>query len=164
VPTQELLRRAQRDKDYAGKKSAFYVIVAALRPKIAPPVVVFDGVPGEFSQQDFGEVDVRYADGCVERIHFFASRLKYSRFAQVSIVDNERVETLIGLCRHFQAFGGVPLLAALVGGRPSCSRPEVVATCAGSTRRSRRRSSRWAAASRCAQRVAATRRAPSRRS
>lgn len=112
VPTQELLRRAQKDKGYAGKKSAFYAIVAALRPKAAPPVVLFDGVPGEFSQHDFGQVDVRFEDGTIERVHFFASRLKYSRYAEVSIVDDERVETLIrGLCKHFRAFGGVPLLA-----------------------------------------------------
>ena len=132
VPTQELLRRAQKDKGYAGKKSAFYAIVAALRPKVAPPVVLFDGVPGEFSQHDFGEVDVRYGDGTVERIHFFASRLKYSRFAQVSIVDNQRVESLIrGLCRHFQAFGGVPLLAVF-------DRPRTVVLETGSGRDVRR--------------------------
>jgi transposase len=132
VQTQELLRRAQKDKGYTGKKSAFYAIVAALRPKVAPPVVLFDGVPGEFSQHDFGEVDVRFSDGSVERIHFFASRLKYSRFAQVSIVDNQRVETLIrGLCKHFQAFGGVPLLAVF-------DRPRTVVLETGSGRDVRR--------------------------
>jgi len=132
VPTQELLRRAKQDKGYAGKKSAFYAIVAALRPKVSAPVVLFDGVPGEFSQHDFGEVDVRFGDGTLERIHFFASRLKYSRFARVSIVDNQRVETLIrGLCRHFQAFGGVPLLAVF-------DRPRTVVLETGSGRDVRR--------------------------
>jgi len=109
--TQELLRRAKA-KGYAGAKSAFYAMVAALRPKLAPPVVLFDGLPGEFSQHDFGEVDVRFERSGVERVQFFASRLKYSRFAQITIVDDQRAETLIRcLCRHFQAFGGVPLLA-----------------------------------------------------
>ncbi len=109
--TQELLRRAKA-KGYAGAKSAFYAMVAALRPKVAPPVVLFDGLPGEFSQHDFGEVEVRFERGSVERVQFFASRLKYSRFAQITIVDDQRAETLIRcLCRHFQAFGGVPLLA-----------------------------------------------------
>jgi transposase len=111
APTQELLRRAKA-KGYAGAKSAFYAMVAALRPKLAPPVVLFDGLPGEFSQHDFGEVDVRFDRGGIERVQFFASRLKYSRFAQITIVDDQRAETLIRcLCRHFQGFGGVPLLA-----------------------------------------------------
>lgn len=109
--TQELLRRAKAT-GYTGAKSAFYAMVAALRPKVAPPVVLFDGLPGEFSQHDFGEVDVRFERGAVERIQFFASRLKYSRYAQITIVEDQRAETLIRcLCRHFQAFGGVPLLA-----------------------------------------------------
>jgi transposase len=109
--TRELLRRAKLD-GFAGKKSAFYALVAGLRPTPATPIVLFEGLPGEFSQHDFGQVDVRFADGSSQRIHFFASRLKYSRFAQISIVSNETVETLVrGLCRHFQAFGGVPLLA-----------------------------------------------------
>ena len=106
VPTQQLLRRAKA-KGYGGAKSAFYAMVAALRPTVVPPVVLFDGLPGEFSQHDFGEVDVRFECG-VERVQFFASRLKFSRYAQVTVVDDQRAETLIRcLCRHFQAFGGV---------------------------------------------------------
>lgn len=109
--TRELFRRAKLD-GFTGKKSAFYALVAGIRPKPAAPVVLFEGLPGEFSQHDFGEVDVRFADGTRKRVHFFASRLKYSRFAQVSIVADQTVETLVrALCRHFQAFGGVPLLA-----------------------------------------------------
>ena len=33
-----------------------------------------------FSQHDFGQVDVEFLDGMVRRVHFFASRLKYSRY------------------------------------------------------------------------------------
>lgn len=45
-------------------------------------------------------------------MHFFASRLKYSRFAQVTLVENERVETVLRcLARDFVAFGGLPLMA-----------------------------------------------------
>lgn len=111
TPTQHLLRRA-KERGYVGAKSAFYAMVAARRPKHAPPVVTFDGLPGEFSQHDFGEVDVAFADGSKKRIEFFASRLKFSRYARVSIVDDQRAETLIRcLCRDFQTFGGVPLLA-----------------------------------------------------
>jgi hypothetical protein len=111
APTQQLLGRAKA-KGYAGAKSAFYAMVAALRPRLTPPIVLFDGLPGEFSQHDFGEVDVRFERGEVGRVQFFASRLKYSRYAQVTVVDDQRAETLIRcLCLHFQAFGGVPLLA-----------------------------------------------------
>lgn len=111
LPTQELLRRAI-ERGYDGGKSAFYSLVAACRPPRGAPVVRFEGLPGEFSQHDFGHVDVRFVDGRKKRVHFFASRLKYSRFAAVSLVENERVETLVRtLVRHFVSFGGVPLLA-----------------------------------------------------
>lgn len=111
TPTQELLRRAIA-AGYEGGKSAFYDLVATARPQRSAPVVRFEGLPGEFSQHDFGHVDVRYVDGRKERVHFFASRLKYSRFVAVSLVANERVETLVRtLVEHFASFGGVPLLA-----------------------------------------------------
>jgi transposase len=111
LPTQELLRRAKA-RGYAGGKSAFYAMVAAARPVRSTPIVRFEGLPGEFSQHDFGQVDVGFVDGRKQRIHFFASRLKYSRFVAVSIVPNEQVETLVRtLVRHFTSFGGVPLLA-----------------------------------------------------
>jgi hypothetical protein len=38
----------------------------------------FAYAPGEFSQHDFGHVDVTFVDGRKKRVHFFASRLKYS--------------------------------------------------------------------------------------
>jgi transposase len=111
LPTQELLRRA-REKGYEGHKTAFYAMVAGVRPPRAAPVVRFEGLPGEFSQHDFGHVDVTFVDGRKKRVHFFASRLKYSRYAQVTLVDDERVETIVrSLARHFVAFGGLPLMA-----------------------------------------------------
>jgi transposase len=111
LPTQELLRRA-KEAGYAGNKTAFYALVAGLRPPRATPIVRFEGLPGEFSQHDFGHVDVKFVDGRKKRVHFFASRLKYSRFAAVTLVDNERVETLLRcLARDFVAFGGLPLMA-----------------------------------------------------
>ena len=111
LPTQELLRRA-RESGYTGKKTAFYTLVAGLRPPRAAPVVRFEGLPGEFSQHDFGHVDVKFVDGRRKRVHFFASRLKYSRFGQVTLVDNERVEIIVRcLARDFVAFGGLPLMA-----------------------------------------------------
>ena len=46
----------------------------------------FEGLAGEFSQHDFGEVRVRYQDGTEREVHFFASRLKYSRWVEVTLV------------------------------------------------------------------------------
>jgi transposase len=111
LPTQELFRRA-KEAGYDGQKSALYSLVAGLRPKRATPIVRFEGLPGEFSQHDFGHVDVRFVDGRKKRVHFFASRLKYSRFVAVTLVENERVETIVRcLARDFASFGGLPLLA-----------------------------------------------------
>jgi len=111
LPTQELLRRAS-EAGYRGHKSAFYALVAGLRPPRATPVVRFEGLPGEFSQHDFGHVDVTFVDGRKKRVHFFASRLKYSRFACVTLVENEKTETIVRcLARDFVAFGGLPLMA-----------------------------------------------------
>ena len=107
----ELLRRA-REAGYPGGKSALYELVRRLRPPAGPvPVVRFEGAPGEFSQHDFGQVTVRYRSGAGERVHFFASRLKWSRFAHVSLVADEREESLIrALLRALEAFAGVPLV------------------------------------------------------
>ncbi|MGH9651191.1 MAG: IS21 family transposase, partial [Terriglobales bacterium] len=117
----ELLRRASL-AGYAGGKSALYELIRAIRPrKPSAPLVRFEGLPGEFSQHDFGEVDVRFLDETRRRVHFFASRLKYSRWAQVSLVEDERVESLLRtLVEHFAAMGGIPLLAVF-------DRPKTVA-------------------------------------
>ena len=55
----------------------------------------FEGLPGEFSQHDFGQRRVQYADGRIAVVRFFASRLKYSRYADVQVVDNEQQETVV---------------------------------------------------------------------
>jgi transposase len=110
LPGVELLRRAHED-GYRGGKSALYELIRRLRPTPAVPVVRFEGVPGEFSQHDFGQCDVRYVDGRSERVHFFASRLKWSRAVDVRLVPNEQEEALVrALLRSFEAFGGIPLV------------------------------------------------------
>ena len=87
------------------------------------PVLCFSYT--QFSQHDFGHVDVRFVDGSIKRVHFFASRLKYSRTVAVTLVDNERTESLVRtLVRHFVAFGGVPLLAVF-------DRPRTIVTKSG---------------------------------
>lgn len=105
----ELLRRA-RQKGYKGRKSALYALVKEVRIKPVRPLIRFEGLPGEFSQHDFGQVDVRFLDGSTKRVHFFASRLKYSRSVAVSIVSDERAESLVrALLHHLDGFGGMPL-------------------------------------------------------
>ena len=116
----ELLRRAKL-AGYDGGKSAFYTLVRELRPVRPRPMVRFEGLPGEFTQHDFGEVVVRFLNGTTRRVHFFASRLKYSRWVEVSLVSNQQVETLARtLVEHFAALGGIPLLAVF-------DRPKTVA-------------------------------------
>jgi transposase len=107
----EILRRVKL-QGYTGGKSALYALIGALRPTTVRPLVRFEGLPGEFSQHDFGHVDVAFLNGIEQRVHFFASRLKYSRWVEVTIVPDERTETLVRTwVDHFAAIGGVPLLA-----------------------------------------------------
>ena len=105
----EVLRRC-RQRGYDGGKTAMYDLVAQLRPAPTDFQMRFEGVPGEFSQHDFGQVDVRFVDGARRRVRFFASRLKWSRWTEVSLVENEQAETLVrSLLDHFASWGGVPL-------------------------------------------------------
>jgi transposase len=107
----EVLRRAKL-AGYQGGKSALYELIRAIRPKPVRLLTRFEGLPGEFTQHDFGQVDVRLLDGTKKRIHFFASRLKYSRWVEVSLVEDETVESLVrAMVDHFASMGGIPLLA-----------------------------------------------------
>jgi transposase len=116
----EILRRAKL-KGYTGGKTALYALISVLRPKTIRPLVRFEGLAGEFSQHDFGHVDVTFFDEIEKRVHFFASRLKYSRWVEVTIVPDERAETLVRtFVDHLAAIGGVPLLAVF-------DRPKTVA-------------------------------------
>jgi transposase len=111
LPTVEILHR-MRGQGYVGGKSALYGLACELRPKLSTPLVRFEGVAGEFSQHDFGQIEVRYLDDTHERIHFFVSRLKYSRWVDVRVVEDEGVESLVrSLLSGFESFGGVPLVA-----------------------------------------------------
>ena len=111
LKSQEVLARL-RQQGYTGGKTAVYEWVKRLRPpKAVVPVVRFEGLPGEFSQHDFGQRRVQYADGRIEVVKFFASRLKYSRYVDVQVVANEQQETVVrSLLKAFEHFGGVPLM------------------------------------------------------
>ena len=110
LPSLEILRRV-RETGFGGGKTALYGLVASIRLRTSKPLVRFEGLPGEFSQHDFGQVDVKFLDGSIKRVHFFASRLKYSRYIRVSLVEDEKVESLVRtLAQHLQDWGGRPLL------------------------------------------------------
>lgn len=113
LQTLELLRRARAlTPGYSGGKTAFFRMVKAARPSAPKPIVRFEGLPGEFTQHDFGTVEVRFVDGSRKTFKFFGSRLKYSRYVLVSLVENERTETLLRtLLSHFETLGGMPLMA-----------------------------------------------------
>ena len=103
---------------YEGGKRALYELIAELRPHATQLMMRFEGLPGEFSQHDFGEERITYLDGSREVVRFFGSRLKWSRWAVVTLVPNQVAETLIRtLADHFVAFGGVPLCGCSPGPR-----------------------------------------------
>jgi transposase len=115
----EILRRAKL-QGYPGGKTALYALIRELRPKTVRPLVRFEGLAGEFSQHDFGHVDVGFLNGTAKRVHFFASRLKYSRWIEVTIVPDERAETLVrAWVDHFAAIGGVPYSPSSIAPRRS---------------------------------------------
>ena len=105
LPTLEVLRRARED-GFEGGKSAFYAMVAELRPPAPPrPLVRFEGLAGEFTQHDFGEFWVTFVDGRRAKVRFFASRLKYSRTVAVTITPDQKVESLTrALVQHLHGF------------------------------------------------------------
>jgi transposase len=109
LPTVEILRLL-REKGYSAGKDPIYRLARSMRRSVPSPMVRFEGLAGEFCQNDFGQTRVRYDDGSQEIVHFFASRLKWSRWIYVELVPNEKVEALVrALLRAFESFGGVPL-------------------------------------------------------
>jgi transposase len=114
----EIVRRA-RDAGYEGGKSAFYSLIASVRPRRSRPLGEHDKVPGEIARHGFGQVDLKFRDGSERSMTFFVSRLEYSRFTIASIVPDQGLETCVRtLVAHYRSFGGIPLLAAFDRARP----------------------------------------------
>jgi hypothetical protein len=63
-----------RRKGYEGQRTAAYGLIAGMRKLVVRNVMRFEGLPGEFTQHDFGEVVVRYTDGRRQKILFLATR------------------------------------------------------------------------------------------
>jgi transposase len=107
---------------YAGGNSAMYEALKPLRKHVASFVAAFEALPGEFSQHDFGEVLVTFTDGRRKKYRFFATKMKYSRWVHVTLVPDQRVESLVrAVAEHFEALGGIPLLAVF-------DRPKTIVT------------------------------------
>lgn len=134
APPLEILRELREELRGSGTslgESTFYRLYRLERDTVPGELMVrFEGVAGEFAQFDFGQVDVRLTDGRPKRIHFAAYRLKYSRWASVVIVPDERVESLVrALLASFEHSGGVPLRVVfdnpktVVTGRDEHGRP-----------------------------------------
>jgi hypothetical protein len=114
----EIVERAKQ-AGYHGGKSALYSLIASVRPRRSRPLGHQDKVPGEISRHGFGQADVRFRNGETRTVNFFASRLEYSRWVAVSVVDDQGVESLVrSIIHHFDAMGGVPLLAAFDRPKP----------------------------------------------
>jgi transposase len=107
INAMEVLRRA-RDWGYRGGRSQMAELVKELRPKLRKePIVRFDGLPGEYAQFDFGQVEITFTATGPQRVHFFAGRLKYSRYMHVVLVPDETSETVArSLLLCLAAFGG----------------------------------------------------------
>src|SRR5207247_2384023 len=107
VPSGEIIRRLREDHGYLGGKSALYELIRRLRPVSVAPLVRFEGVPGEFSQHDFGMgalIVWNPVFGQVALDYRFAPELCWPRAGQ----QKGAVENLVGwvkksffTCRRF---------------------------------------------------------------
>lgn len=131
LPGAEILRRLRSEHGYQGGKSAVYDWLKAHRRArpLAPPVVRFEGVAGEFGQHDFGALTVTYTDGTQEKLTFYVGRLKYSRALHACLVAGETTEAFIrGLEAAAAVWGGLPLLNVVDNTKAAVLRRTVDAT------------------------------------
>lgn len=123
--TVEFLPRARR-AGYTGGKSALYTLPQTLRDRTVTPLVRFEGLPGNFSHHDFGGVWVTCHDGTESKVHFFASRLKYSRRVEVTAGPRRAGREARACAARYVAAVGVPRLSAASAWSPF-DRPKTVA-------------------------------------
>jgi hypothetical protein len=70
------------------------VVAQTLRVPTRTPLIRVGSLPGSFRSTTSARCGRTDRDGTEAKVHFIASRLKYSRRVEVSIVPDERVETL----------------------------------------------------------------------
>jgi transposase len=113
VPGTRMLELVRQDATapYRGGASTFYRFVAGLRAARAagaPPVIRFEGLPGEYVQWDWGEARVPLGGTGARRV-FLAGRLKYSRLSAVRWRTQMDLETLLrAMLEIVEGWGGVP--------------------------------------------------------
>lgn len=113
IPIGRMLEIARRDPTtpYQGGVSTFYRFVARVRAGHdagAPPIIRFEGLPGEYVQWDWGEATLRLGGERVKRV-FLAGRLKYSRLAGIRWRTQMDLETLLrAMLEIVEPWGGVP--------------------------------------------------------
>ncbi len=99
----EVLRRA-KEWGYGGGRSQMTELVRSLRP--APrkdPIVLSNGVPGEYAQFDFGEALITFGATGQQRVQFFAGRMKHSRYMHVVVVTDQTAGTVVNVIATFCA-------------------------------------------------------------
>jgi len=113
IPGTRMLELVRQDPlaPYRGGASTFYRFVARLRAEReagAPPVIRFEGLPGEYVQWDWGEARIPLGSAVVRRV-FLAGRLKYSRLSAVRWRTQMDLETLLrAMLEIVEGWGGVP--------------------------------------------------------
>jgi Trp repressor protein len=113
VLSKDILRRA-RGHGYTGGKTALYRLIAELREGVRGASTVVEQTPGAVCEHEVGAGCVRFTSGGHAQVLFVASRLSYSRWLEVSLVNGCDIEGLIrALVRHFARMGGLPLSSNL---------------------------------------------------
>lgn len=113
LPVRRMLELARADATtpFTASAATWYRLVKRLqraRTASAPPVIRFEGLPGEFLQVDWGEAYVRIGVDVVRRV-FLAARLKYSRALAVRWTPAMTLEPLLrGLLEIAAELGGIP--------------------------------------------------------
>jgi transposase len=113
LPAKRMLELARADATtpFTASAATWYRLVQRVqqaRAASAPPVIRFEGLPGEFLQVDWGEAWVRLGVALVRRV-FLAARLKYSRVIAVRWTTAMTLEPLLrGLLEIAAELGGVP--------------------------------------------------------
>jgi len=113
LPVKRMLELARADATtpFTASAATWYRLVNRLqraRAASAPPVIRFEGLPGEFLQVDWGEAWVQLGVEVVRRV-FLAARLKYSRVLAVRWTMAMTLEPLLrGLLEIAAELGGVP--------------------------------------------------------
>ena len=106
----EVLRRL-RERGYGGGKSAVYELVRQLRQQAVRPICRFEGLRASSASTTSGKSGSSGPAVAGRECTSSPRGLKYSRYVLVSLVQNQRVETLVRTLAGTLPLRGLPLLA-----------------------------------------------------